>query len=119
MLSLIHIFFEDNAQFGYGMAIAVKARRAHMKNVVERLAEKAEFSEPAKAWLDNMDNSECAGKMGDILAASCEGSADEDARYVVENRDMLAKPSMWLFGGDGWAYAVSYTHLDVYKRQSV
>ncbi len=104
--------FEDNAQFGYGMAIAVKARRAHMKNVVERLAEKAEFSEPAKAWLDNMDNSECAGKMGDILAASCEGSADEDARYVVENRDMLAKPSMWLFGGDGWAYDIGYGGLD-------
>ncbi len=104
--------FEDNAQFGYGMAIAVKARRTQMKHAVERLAEKPEFEEPAKAWLDNMENPECAGKMGDILAAACEGSADEDARYVTENSNMLAKPSMWLFGGDGWAYDIGYGGLD-------
>ncbi len=104
--------FEDNAEFGYGMAIAVKARREEMKHVVERLAEKAEFAEPAKAWLDNMDCADCAGKMGDALVAACEGKADEDAVYVVENKDMLPKPSMWIFGGDGWAYDIGYGGLD-------
>jgi len=104
--------FEDNAEFGYGMAIAVKTRREEMKHVVERLAEKPEFAEAAKAWLDNMDCAECAGKMGDALAAVCEGKSDEDAVYVVENKDMLPKPSMWIFGGDGWAYDIGYGGLD-------
>ena len=36
----------------------------------------------------------------------------EDAKYVVENKDMLTKPSMWIFGGDGWAYDIGYGGLD-------
>ena len=104
--------FEDNAEFGYGMAVAMKARRAEMKHVVERLAEKAEFADAAKAWLDNMECSDCAGKMGDALVEVCEGKDDADALYVVENKDMLPRPSMWIFGGDGWAYDIGYGGLD-------
>ncbi|MGX8773706.1 MAG: pyruvate:ferredoxin (flavodoxin) oxidoreductase [Bacillota bacterium] len=104
--------FEDNAEFGYGMAVAMKARRVEMQHAVERLAEKPEFAAAAKAWLDNMENAECAGKMGDELVALCEGKDDEDAIYVVENKDMLPKPSMWIFGGDGWAYDIGYGGLD-------
>lgn len=104
--------FEDNAEFGYGMAVAVKARRNEMKHVVERLAEKAEFADAAKAWLDNMDCSDCSGKMGEALVSLCDGKSDEDAAYVVENKDMLQKPSMWIFGGDGWAYDIGYGGLD-------
>ena len=104
--------FEDNAEFGYGMAVAMKARRVEMQHAVERLAEKPEFEAAAKAWLDNMECAECAGKMGDELVAVCEGKADEDAAYVVENKDMLPKPSMWIFGGDGWAYDIGYGGLD-------
>ena len=104
--------FEDNAEFGYGMAIAMKARRAEMQHVVERLAERPEAAEAAKAWLDNMECADCAGRMGDALVAVCEKLDDEDARYVVENKDMLPKPSMWIFGGDGWAYDIGYGGLD-------
>lgn len=104
--------FEDNAEFGYGMAIAVKARRTEMQHVVERLAGKAGYAEAAKAWLDQMDCADCAGRMGDALVAVCEGKDDEDAAYVVEHRDMLPKPSMWIFGGDGWAYDIGYGGLD-------
>ena len=104
--------FEDNAEFGYGMAIAVKARRTEMQHVVERLVGKAGYAEAAKAWLDQMDCADCAGRMGDALVAVCEGKDDEDAAYVVEHRDMLPKPSMWIFGGDGWAYDIGYGGLD-------
>jgi pyruvate-ferredoxin/flavodoxin oxidoreductase len=104
--------FEDNAEFGYGMAVAMKARRNEMKHAVERLAEKDEFAAAANAWLDNMECADCAGKMGEELVAVCEGKADEDAAYVVENKDMLPKPSMWIFGGDGWAYDIGYGGLD-------
>ena len=37
---------------------------------------------------------------------------NEDAKYVVENKDMLMKPSMWIFGGDGWAYDIGYGGVD-------
>ncbi|MDO4546353.1 MAG: 2-oxoacid:acceptor oxidoreductase family protein, partial [Bacillota bacterium] len=105
--------FEDNAEFGYGMAVAVKARRNEMKAHVERLAADERFAGAAKAWLDNMDDPECAGKMGEELVALCkECTVVEDAKYVVENRDMLTKPSIWMFGGDGWAYDIGYGGLD-------
>lgn len=52
--------FEDNAEFGYGMAIAVKARRNELKSHVERLASDSRFTAAAREWLNNMDNAETA-----------------------------------------------------------
>ncbi|MBR6799801.1 MAG: 4Fe-4S dicluster domain-containing protein, partial [Firmicutes bacterium] len=105
--------FEDNAEFGYGMAVAVKARRAELKTHVERLAKDDHFAKAANAWLENMDNADLAGKLGDELVALCKDyTVIEDAKYVVENADMLTKPSMWIFGGDGWAYDIGYGGLD-------
>ena len=61
-----------------------------------------------------MDEAKTSGRTGDALAEACKAFADEneDAKYVVENKDMLAKPSMWIFGGDGWAYDIGYGGLD-------
>lgn len=104
--------FEDNAEFGLGMAVSVKARRQEMKSAVTRLAQKENFAEPANAWLLHMEDAEQAEAFGKELLAACEGASDEDAKYVVENSDMLMKPSVWLFGGDGWAYDIGYGGLD-------
>ena len=105
--------FEDNAEFGYGMAIAVKARRNELKSHVERLAADARFAAAADAWLENMNNADLAGTLGEELLALCRDyTVMEDAKYVVENADMLIKPSMWIFGGDGWAYDIGYGGLD-------
>ncbi len=104
--------FEDNAEFGLGMAISVGARRKELKSTVERLVDV--IGVPAKAWLASMDDATHARTTGDILLAKCEELADsnEDAAYVVANQDMLVKPSMWIFGGDGWAYDIGYGGLD-------
>ncbi|MCI8645319.1 MAG: pyruvate:ferredoxin (flavodoxin) oxidoreductase [Firmicutes bacterium] len=105
--------FEDNAEFGYGMAIAMKARRQEMKSCVQRLAEAPQFRDAAEAWIAKMNDAKCAGKMGEELLAVCRNNKDNpDAMYVVENSDMLPKPSMWIFGGDGWAYDIGYGGLD-------
>ena len=105
--------FEDNAEFGYGMAVAVKARRNELKSHVEKLMADIRFTEDAKAWLAHMDDAENAGKLGERLVALCKDyTVIEDAKYVVENADMLSKPSMWIFGGDGWAYDIGYGGLD-------
>ena len=104
--------FEDNAEFGLGMTISVSARRNEMKSAVERLADT--LGVPAKAWLASMNDADRAKTTGDILLAECEKIADtnEDAAYVVANKDMLIKPSMWILGGDGWAYDIGYGGLD-------
>ena len=104
--------FEDNAEFGLGMAISVNARRNELRSAAQRLADVV--GAPAKEWLDVMDDASKAGKAGDAFAAACQALAatNEDAQFVVDNKDMLGKPSVWMFGGDGWAYDIGYGGLD-------
>ena len=104
--------FEDNAEFGLGMAISVNARRNELRSAAQRLADVV--GAPAKEWLDVMDDASKAGKAGDAFAAACQAlvATNEDAQFVVDNKDMLGKPSIWMFGGDGWAYDIGYGGLD-------
>ena len=104
--------FEDNAEFGFGMATSMKARRNEMKSAVERFAEAHPDKWEAKAWLATMNDAEKARLTGDNLVKACEGLDDADAKYIVDNQDMLIKPSMWIFGGDGWAYDIGYGGVD-------
>ena len=104
--------FEDNAEFGLGMTVSVKSRRNELKTVVERLSET--IGSAADNWIRFMDDGEASKVVAKELLAKCEeiAATNEDAAYVVENKDMLVKPSMWIFGGDGWAYDIGYGGLD-------
>ncbi len=104
--------FEDNAEFGFGMATSMNARRNELKSAAERLYDVV--GEPAKAWVAAMNDAKQAEVTGDALLAAAEKIADKnaDAKYVVDNKDMLIKPSMWIFGGDGWAYDIGYGGVD-------
>ncbi|MCR4609072.1 MAG: pyruvate:ferredoxin (flavodoxin) oxidoreductase, partial [Eubacterium sp.] len=107
--------FEDNAEFGYGMATAVNARRNELKTAVEALKENnQETAAAAEKWLSVMNDGTEAGAAGEALLDICKKLADTDtnAAYVVNNSDLLSKPSIWLFGGDGWAYDIGYGGLD-------
>ena len=103
--------FEDNAEFGFGMAMSMQARRQEMKTAVEKLADSVPA---AKEWLDGMNDAEVSETAGKALVEACQGLAatNEVAKYVVENKEMLIKPSVWIFGGDGWAYDIGYGGLD-------
>ena len=104
--------FEDNAEYGYGMAISVKTRRQELKTAVEKLL--PELGDVAQAWMDNMEDADKAETTGKALLKACEKmqGKNEAAKYVVDNKDMLIKPSIWIFGGDGWAYDIGYGGLD-------
>jgi len=107
--------FEDNAEFGLGMAVSVKTRRGELKSAVERLKESApELATDADNWLRFMDDGKASRVTGDMLLAKAKELAgtNKDAAYVVDNQDLLNKPSMWIFGGDGWAYDIGYGGLD-------
>lgn len=104
--------FEDNAEYGYGMAISVKARRQEVRSAVERLGEAA--GKAGKDWLAGFDDAEQCEVNAPKLLEVCEklAGSSADAKFVVDNKDMLIKPSIWIFGGDGWAYDIGYGGLD-------
>ena len=130
--------FEDNAEFGYGMNLATSQRRAKLADTVRALIAVEWCGEAIKAagqkWLDNMDDAEGSKAAAAELLAACEDGIDLSgtpyeadwikngkicncdacklAREVIENADLLVKKSIWIFGGDGWAYDIGYGGLD-------
>ena len=108
--------FEDNAEFGYGMKLAVRQRRAKLHSVITDLAHNIAFAEIANRWLAERDDYDASRELGDKLIAKCEKNTDpeyaEQCKYILDNKDMLAYKSVWIFGGDGWAYDIGYGGLD-------
>ena len=132
--------FEDNAEFGYGLQLANKQRRKKLADTVRELIAVPFCDEPLKlagaAWLDAMDDAKGSRAAGEALLAACRDGLDIDltgtefeemwlahnkvcpcpactaAREIVANADLLTKQSIWVFGGDGWAYDIGYGGLD-------
>lgn len=106
--------FEDNAEFGFGMHFAMKARRNEMKTAVEKLLDVDETKEAARTWIENMDDGEGSKVASAALKAAAVMVADKnpDAQFILDNEELLVKPSVWVFGGDGWAYDIGYGGLD-------
>ncbi len=115
--------FEDNAEFGFGMNLAYKARRGALQEKIEKLAEMwAEYPE-CKAildnWLANMDDAEGSKAASATLVADlekckaeCEGEELTLVQEILDAKDCLVKKSFWIIGGDGWAYDIGYGGLD-------
>lgn len=115
--------FEDNAEYGFGMRLAVNSHRKQLKLAVDQLMEKAidpALKEALGYSLANWDkvDSEAkanAEKIRTLLPAAivkaCEGCA-KLLRRVVELKDYFVQKSIWAIGGDGWAYDIGYGGLD-------
>ena len=111
--------FEDNAEFGYGIGLAYKTRREAVKGKVEKLAAASESCKPAcEAWLAAYDNREESKKASAALVEALNGCTKCNAECkalvneILADKDCLAKKSIWIFGGDGWAYDIGYGGLD-------
>ena len=112
--------FEDNAEFGYGMFLANKAIRTRLAEaagkVIELSADK-DLKAAAKEWLDTMDDRAENGVASEKLIACLKANKEtgEVKKYVKElktDSDYLAKKSIWILGGDGWAYDIGFGGLD-------
>jgi len=109
--------FEDNAEYGYGMFLAQNTLRNRAINKVKALAEVAEKPE-VKATIDEYLNTLNDGKANSIAtekmvkAISECGCCKPEAKAVLDAKDYLSKKSMWIFGGDGWAYDIGFGGLD-------
>ena len=111
--------FEDNAEHGLGMALGQKAIREKLIAKVEEMmaSDKAsdDFKAAAKAYLDTKNDGAANDKATDALIAELEKAAAEGcptAPAILAEKDYLAKKSVWIFGGDGWAYDIGFGGLD-------
>ena len=109
--------FEDAAEYGFGMAAAIKQRRAKLADIIAEAAAleglSVELSAALKGWLENKDNAEASKTFGEEILAAL-SDAPEHALFdqIWDMNDLLTKKSVWIFGGDGWAYDIGYGGLD-------
>ncbi|MDD3244373.1 MAG: pyruvate:ferredoxin (flavodoxin) oxidoreductase, partial [Eubacteriales bacterium] len=132
--------FEDNAEFGFGMNLAIAQRTNALVDTVKALIAVDYCDDAIKAagaqWLESKDDAKGSREAGEKLLAACKDGVDVDltgtqweaewlangkicpceactlARKVIDNADLLTKKSIWIFGGDGWAYDIGYGGLD-------
>ncbi|MFH1083419.1 MAG: pyruvate:ferredoxin (flavodoxin) oxidoreductase, partial [Pseudomonadota bacterium] len=114
--------FEDNAEYGFGMELAVSHRRQKLADLVREALESkvsTDLQEALKNWLDNMDDGEKSKEFGRKIVDLIELEiTDPEIEFnpllieILDRRDYLTKKSIWIIGGDGWAYDIGYGGLD-------
>ncbi|MGQ1946860.1 pyruvate:ferredoxin (flavodoxin) oxidoreductase [Geofilum sp. OHC36d9] len=106
--------FEDNAEYGLGMATAVEKMRDRvelkMRAAINEVkpATKAAF----EAWLEAKDDGSKTQAVSKSVLKALENETHSVASEILELKDHLVKKSVWIFGGDGWAYDIGYGGLD-------
>ncbi len=107
--------FEDNAEYGYGMFLAQNAIRNALIEKVKELREIA-GSDEGKAAIDAYLNTLTDGKANKAataaLVAELEKCSKPLAKEILTQKEFLAKKSVWILGGDGWAYDIGFGGLD-------
>lgn len=110
--------FEDAAEFGYGMNLAFTQRRSKLYDLA-REALAGELPDALKAalrnWSEHYNDAELSRQYGDeaISLIDHEAAHKNPVLFdVARQSDMLTKKSVWIFGGDGWAYDIGYGGLD-------
>ena len=111
--------FEDNAEHGMGMLLGYEAVNNMLAAEAQVIIDAgAEAAEVAQAWLDAREDKAASRAAADALIAALpavaagEGEVAEAAQRILDHKEYLAKKSIWIFGGDGWAYDIGYGGLD-------
>ena len=113
--------FEDNAEFGFGMELAQEAIRGRLMEYVDKITELTDNEALKAACADykaTAGNSATNRAAADKLIAELENVQSDNSEVgtlavkLLKDKDSLAKKSMWIFGGDGWAYDIGFGGLD-------
>ena len=111
--------FEDNAEHGFGMYLGQKAIRSRLIDQIKELAASdkasAEFKAAAEAYLDTVNDGTKNTAATAALVVELEKAAAQGcptAAAVLESKEYLSKKSVWIFGGDGWAYDIGFGGVD-------
>jgi len=111
--------FEDNAEFGFGMRLAVDKFNAYALELIEKLLNSADFAASKDLLLaikgaDQASQSAIEEQRARVaeLKQKLAKSASPDGKQLLSVADYLVKKSVWILGGDGWAYDIGYGGLD-------
>ncbi len=114
--------FEDNAEYGFGMELAVAQRREKLADLVRQAMDSdisKDLKESLNQWLEAMNDGDKSKEYGRKLEdaiedelISKEHSASPLLYDILDRSDYLTKKSVWVIGGDGWAYDIGYGGLD-------
>ena len=112
--------FEDNAEYGYGMALGVKHIRGKLFSLADELEKMnipADLKSALAEWKSSIENAELSKAASANLIPLLEKKisdekADKLRKEILDKKDYLIKRSVWIFGGDGWAYDIGYGGLD-------
>ena len=107
--------FEDNAEHGLGMFVGQDKIREDLAAQVADLAanaEKEDVKAAAQAWLDTKEDGTKNQDATKALVAALEACGCDKAKAILAKKSYLNKKSVWIFGGDGWAYDIGYGGLD-------
>ena len=116
--------FEDNAEYGYGIASAIAQRRDHLAElaqaaVVDPKTEKA-VKVALQNWLDTRTDGEKSKATSREATLALKASPDTvGAKEMLALSDMFVKKSVWAIGGDGWAYDIGFAGLDHVLAQNI
>ena len=109
--------FEDNAEFGLGMATATRKLRDRIELIMKDAIANCKYcSDDLKKlfqeWIDNRENGIKTAELADKIVAGCEKCGCDKCMQILDLKDHLVKKSQWIFGGDGWAYDIGFGGLD-------
>lgn len=115
--------FEDNAEYGMGMRLAVDSNRTLLKASVNKLLEVGTTAELTAALKKNLELWNNTGEEAisaqnatqvllDSALASAKGESKELVAKVIELKDYFTDKAVWIIGGDGWAYDIGYGGVD-------
>ena len=112
--------FEDNAEYGYGMAIAVKKIREKLENLMAEFIEldlDEDLNMAFNAWLEGKDDPKASKAAAGLIIPRLDRKLDNEKgneilKEIQDLKDYLIKKSIWIFGGDGWAYDIGFGGLD-------
>ena len=115
--ALSNSLFENNAEFSLGMCLSVNQQRVQMRahaQAVVSAASDAALKDALNAWLENGDDGDKTRAVSDAVIRALDATKESgpDVRFLKDNTDQLVKKSMWMYGGDGWAYDIGYGGLD-------
>ncbi|MBC2870836.1 pyruvate:ferredoxin (flavodoxin) oxidoreductase [Bittarella massiliensis] len=106
--------FEDNAEFGYGIYLALDTVRRRQISRVEQLRQQAAgpLAEACERYLSTLEQGAENAAAARALQKALQGEESELAKAILAEEDFLGKKSCWAFGGDGWAYDIGFGGLD-------
>ncbi|MBN2486682.1 MAG: pyruvate:ferredoxin (flavodoxin) oxidoreductase [Bacteroidales bacterium] len=108
--------FEDNAEYGMGMAIGVRKLRdrieLRMKQAIESKVVADATAAAFNEWIASRENAEASKVASAKVVEALKGEKSELAKEIGSLEQYLVKKSQWVFGGDGWAYDIGYGGLD-------